>query len=348
MQTGGAARVTAILCNGLLELGHEVYLATNTATQSISYPLSKGVNIIPAYKQHGGLFKKASSLLYHLKILRNFCNSIRPDIIIGEQENGALYGYLAKFGLKIPMIGHRHNSFKILGLSPFQKWVFNKAEVTVLLHNEDKKFCANKLNNTCVIYNPCSFKVVPRNNIRKKIVIAVGSINRWHDKGLDIILNVWQSIIKEYGEWKLEIVGNGKKEDEEFIKNMAEELGISDSVEFTGFIYNVDEHLREASIFVLPSRVEGFPMVLNEAISQGCACLAFELDGVLPEIYSNRAVRQVVDGHIDEYAKELAALMSDENMRSSLSSQSQTEIIKYNPENIVKQWDVLIRDILKK
>ena len=59
---------------------------------------------------------------------------------------------------------------------------------------------------------------------------------------------------------------------------------MEDSVEFLGFKKDVEKLYQDASIFVLSSRYEGFGLVLIEAMSQGCACIACDYKGRQREI----------------------------------------------------------------
>jgi glycosyltransferase involved in cell wall biosynthesis len=60
------------------------------------------------------------------------------------------------------------------------------------------------------------------------------------------------------------------------MKQLAKDLNISNEVEFLGRVNNVDFHLSEASIFILPSILEGFPNALCEAMSVGLPSVCFD------------------------------------------------------------------------
>ena len=63
------------------------------------------------------------------------------------------------------------------------------------------------------------------------------------------------------------------------LKKLCCSLGLAESVEFTGMIRNVTEYLRNADLFVLPSRTEGLSNALLEAMSYGLPCIATKVGG---------------------------------------------------------------------
>lgn len=344
---GGAARVTTILANELVKNNYEISIATNLAYRGVVYDLDPSIKLFSFYTKKDQNKGTISKILRHAYYLRKVIKAVKPDLIIGEQEGGILYSYLAKMFLGIPMIGHRHNTFKILGLSKAYRLIYKMPQKTVLLHNEDVRYVDGKIQNAVAIYNPHTFPVINKLCERKNQVICVGSINRWYNKGLDVMIRMWGDIADKHKEWKLVIVGGGSDASFQILKSMTAECNCTDSVVFTGTVNNVDNLLQESAIFALPSRVEGFPMVLNEAISQGCPSIAFSLDGVLAEIYSDKSVCQIPDGDTEMFKKELENLMGDEKLRCNYSNEALKETTKYLPEVIVKEWITIINEVVK-
>lgn len=88
------------------------------------------------------------------------------------------------------------------------------------------------------------------------------------------------------------VVGTGTYEKE--VKFSAEELGISDLVEFTGYVPSVPEQLARADIYVLPSYCEALGIALEEAMANGLVCVARNNGGV-PEIWPPSELELLVD-----------------------------------------------------
>jgi len=82
---------------------------------------------------------------------------------------------------------------------------------------------------------------------------------------------------KQCSEARLVIVGSGPIQSQ--LERMAGELGIVDSVEFVGLQSDVPAQLHRGAIGVLPSRWEGMPNALLEAMACGLACVATRVSG---------------------------------------------------------------------
>ena len=341
---GGAARVTTVVANELVKKGYNIAIATNLSTRSCVYQLDHNIKVFNIYGEKK--YFSFINLLDHILRLRKVVNEFKPDVIIGEQENGIIYAKFATLCLGIPIIGHRHNTFKILGLSKLQRLIYNSVSTTVLLHKTDVAFVEKKITKAQAIYNPCSFdiKYVPQKE-KKKIIAVVGSTKRYLDKGFDLAIDVWHTLAHQYPDWHLYIIGGGSETNEEILKQKIVDYGLVDRVTLTGFVNDIENRLHEASIFLLPSRVEGFPMVINEAISQGCACASFSLQGVMKELYSNAAVLISEDGDLDSFCYNVGRMIESFDTRETLAENAQSELKKYQPEVIVNDWIDLIDKI---
>ena len=104
-------------------------------------------------------------------------------------------------------------------------------------------------------------------------------------KGINFLLEAVSILQKKYKKIiRVAIVGDGPQK-KELIK-MCEELKIKDSVEFLGFQRDVDQIMRSSRVLVLPSRWEGFGLVLLEAMKNKLPIVATNVGGI-PEIITN-------------------------------------------------------------
>lgn len=108
-----------------------------------------------------------------------------------------------------------------------------------------------------------------------KRVITAARLSR--EKGIDILIRAWANVVQQEKNLKLIIVGNGPLEGE--LKKLCKAVGVAELVEFAGMVQNVKEHLRDADLFVLPSRAEGLSNALLEAMSHGLPCIATNVGG---------------------------------------------------------------------
>ena len=103
-------------------------------------------------------------------------------------------------------------------------------------------------------------------------MLAVGRLQL--QKGFDLLLQAWQSVLRQMPEARLRIVGGGPLGAE--LAALATTLGVAASVEFTAPTDRIEALYREAAVFVLSSRYEGMPLALLEAQALGVPAVAFD------------------------------------------------------------------------
>ena len=143
----------------------------------------------------------------------------------------------------------------------------------------------------------------------------------------------------------MEIYGKIDKE-KKHIK-LAEKLGISENVLFFKPVKNIQDKYKEASIYALSSRSEGFGMVLIEAMAYGIPCVAFDCPCGPSGIISNGVNGFLVpNGDITALSDKINKLIEDEPLRKSMGYKARIDVKRYLPDKIVSEWDQLFKDIL--
>jgi len=100
-------------------------------------------------------------------------------------------------------------------------------------------------------------------------------------KGVDILLKAWAIVISKFKDAHLTVLGDGPEKTK--LEKQAKDLGVYKSVHFCGYKTNVKDYLAIANIFVFPSRGEGMPNALLEAMAFGLPCIATPVGGI-PDI----------------------------------------------------------------
>jgi glycosyltransferase involved in cell wall biosynthesis len=113
---------------------------------------------------------------------------------------------------------------------------------------------------------------------REQVVVCVAQLR--YQKGIDVLLQAWRLVLQQLPQTvqaSLILVGNGPIQSQ--LDYMAQALGIAGSVEFAGEQKDVAAQFHRGAIAVLPSRFEGMPNALLEAMACGLACVATRVSG---------------------------------------------------------------------
>ncbi len=136
-------------------------------------------------------------------------------------------------------------------------------------------------------------------------VIFVGQLI--HRKGVDLLLDAMRPLFKQYANLFLIIIGKGEMLDS--IRQQAEAAGVIDRVVFEGALHSdkIPARMAAADVLVLPSRWDGWGMVVNEAFSVGAPVIVSDRCGAAD------LVRNSVNGYVfrSEDAQDLYKCLSD-------------------------------------
>lgn len=228
---------------------------------------------------------------------------------------------LARLGRKrILMHVHMGNQLKNHTDNGLFKWCLRRADLIILLAKKWQTLFQEQYADiktpTTVLYNAC--EEVPEIPFEEKenIIIMAALFN--NNKAPDLLLKAWQQIGSSYPDWRILMLGNGEVER---FRQMAEEMGISDSVTFTGYLEGEEkeEVFRKASICCMCSYEEGFPMVVLEAWAHGI-CVVTTPVGGLPEFLEDGKNALVFDfGDWQGLACQLELLTKDTMMRKMIA-----------------------------
>ncbi len=301
---GGAERVAAFLANGFVGRGHEVFFFADLYEEQ-TYVLNDAVkvqNLVP--QTHYKLKKWGSAIFF----LRKKLKKDKPDVIIGIMSLCSVVAKLASIGMGIPVVATEHNAFERPDEVGFSIWerlykfhLTRVFDVLTVLTEADRSILGGRRKNVLVMPNPLIFVPVEVISSKDKVILAAGRVDNWHVKGFDVLIRAWARVVSgsesqsltpnpspkgdgNYG-WKLVIAGVWRNpETRTFLDGIAKECGVLDKIEYIGFVEDMQKLYAESSIFVLSSRYEGFGLVLIEAMSQGCACIACDYKGRQREI----------------------------------------------------------------
>lgn len=278
--SGGTERVTTVIANEFANSGEQVYILSLYSGDQPFFEQNSHIVNACLFDQKISMKKHFFETVFKI---RKYLIKNQIDTLIVVDSISCVFTVPACVGLHVNHICWEHFNLKVNLGSRFRslgRWMAAKwCDHIVTLTERDKVFWVETYHNIekkiTVIPNPTAYDEVDHvPSLESKIVLAVGRLD--YIKGFDLLLEAWAIFCKQNDDWTLSIVGGG--EEELRLKQIANDLGISSRVIFWGQQKNVDQFYRQASIYCLSSRNEGFPMVLLEAQSYGLPIVAFDCD----------------------------------------------------------------------
>lgn len=177
-------------------------------------------------------------------------------------------------------------------------------------------------------------------NVRNKFV--VGTIARLvPQKDLTTLLRAFSAMKSTIVGAELLIVGEGYLQTK--LRKEAERLNISDSVSWIGKTDKVADEIQKMDLFVLPSKYEGFGMVMLEAIQLGKAVVAAR-NSAIPEVLGTDSKGLFATGNfVDLETKLLRFHNDDERFELILTQRKRLRI--FDPQSMYELTDVLYRQV---
>ncbi|MER6008979.1 glycosyltransferase [Nonomuraea angiospora] len=178
--------------------------------------------------------------------------------------------------------------------------------------------------------------------LNARTVIAIGRLTKV--KGFDLLLRAWQRISATHPGWTLRIVGSGPERAR--LLKLVGDLGLACSVELPGPSSDIGAELDDASMFVLSSRREGFPMTILEALSKGVPVIAFDCPHGPGEIITHGHDGLLVPRRdVAALAEAVGLLIEDEAGRHMMGTAALDTAKRYAPEIVGRRWSELLAEL---
>ncbi len=177
------------------------------------------------------------------------------------------------------------------------------------------------------------------NDQHHPVVVCIGRL--CYQKGVDVLLQAW-SLLHEKKllqplQARLLIVGDGPMRHQ--FEAMAQALGIADSVEFRGEQRDIPAYFHQGTIAVLPSRSEGMPNVLLEAMACALPCIATRVSGCEELIQHGANGLLVEPEDYEELAQTLLTLLTHPTRARSYGQAARVTVEQhYSLEHIIDMY----------
>ncbi len=365
---GGVEMVISSLANALVEKGYDVEILCIYRLGEPAYFFDDRIKITYLTDVHPNReeFKAAirsknpvkiiKEAFYAIKVLRlkekvikNAVKNIYEGVVISTRHEHSVL--LSKYGnkgvLKIAQLHSDHNFEKKL-LDEIKHKYENIDYFTLLTEqttNEIKNFMQGYNNKTKCITIPNFLSEIPElvEIERKNQVVSVGRLSP--EKGFSRLLDVWALFSKEHPDWTLKIIGDG--EERSSLETKANELGISNSVVFTGMLPHetVLAEMMSSQIYAMTSFTEALPMVIIEAASCGIPAVAFDVRvGPIALIKNNETGILIEDSNINEFSNALSYLADNSILCREMGENARENSYNYSKEKVIYLWEKVIKE----
>ncbi len=187
-----------------------------------------------------------------------------------------------------------------------------------------------------------------------QVLLSIGAIHP--RKGIDLLLEAWVSLARRYPDAQLYLIGmrhdlNAPKLAE--FKYRVDELlaasGAADRAHFLDYIDNVDAYLKAADILVFPSRREGMPNAVLEAMASGLPCILAPFIGLSPD-FGRPNEEYLPTAHDPEaITRAVARLLDDADLRQRLAANGRHWVQDtMNVEDMLDRYAELYKSIARK
>lgn len=357
---GGADRVITNKANWLAEHGYDVTIVTDTQMDhSPVYLLSPNVRLYDLavdFNQEYGhsipirIWWYFKLMRKYKTLLKKFLMKEQPDIVITTLARDldfltSIHDGSVKIG-ESHIARHYSRNFHLLEqkggvsklLAMYGRWkqerTVRKLDALVLLTSQDERNWKG-ITKTYVIPNFLTFQTEDFSTCENKQAICVGRYNE--QKGYEYMIEAWSIVNQRHPDWRLHVYGEGEIKKE--LQDLINAKGIEGKMILHDPVKNIMAKYLESSICILSSRYEGFGMVLVEAMECGLPCVSFDCPYGASDI-----IRHGEDGYLVEHlnsvqlAERICELIEDDDKRIEMGRKAKSNIQRYSPDAVMKQW----------
>ncbi len=298
------------------------------------------------------------------KVLKKVIRDNNYDVIHCNTPMGSVITRLAarcarKNGTKVIYTAHGFHFFKG---APFINWLLYypvewllafKTDVLITINDEDYRLAQKHMYAKKVTYVPGvgidmeKFSPLNAEERRTKraelgisdaeiMLLSVGELNR--NKNHELIIRA----IANFNNPKVHYVIVGKGPLNEYLNNMVKELNIKNQIHFLGFRTDIRDICSATDIFVFPSKREGLPVSVMEAMAVGTPVVCSDIRGNTDLIKSKRCLFDPKD--VDSAVSVIKQAIVSAN--EDIIKQNYKTLQKYNIKNVIEQMTDIYHEIV--
>ncbi|WP_283432295.1 glycosyltransferase [Neorhodopirellula lusitana] len=347
---GGAERVMAGLASRLADRGHEVTLMTLDDGRADRHKVSGRVQRTPLSVLSTA--QRPVSLWKRLVAIRRAIRGGEYQVVLSFCDWTNVLTLLATIGLRgcPPIVVSERSDPARQSLGPVREWlrrrVYRRAAAVVCLSSDVAATLTRMTGVTPIVIGSAVEEVAPAEPVAPTDgeplrLIAMGRLE--HEKGFDRLLRavVELQMVQGVPDWRLAILGDGSEA--EPLRLLAQELGVADRVEFMGWVSPVSSCLQASDVFVLPSRYEGFPSAMLEAMAAGVAVVAVDAGGSVRDTIRHGENGWLVKNQVESLTEGLSHVLIDTKLRQQMASNGPDTARQFSWPRMVDAYEGVLK-----
>jgi glycosyltransferase involved in cell wall biosynthesis len=328
-ELGGAQRYVAELASRQRRCGWTVHLATGTlGWLSDQEHAFSHVHHLPSLVREISPARDYAAL----RGIRRLLRTTSYDVVHTHSSKAGILGRVAAFLARVPLIAHTSHGSPLAERLSSSRWILYWCAEQLAALLTHRLFAISEVERAALrrwlrlrpgalrvmTIVPDYLRAIPptwsSTSGSRWELVSVG--NLYPNKGYDVLLAALAKVAETYPEVRLTVYGEGPER--EALEHLVSGLGLSDRVTLAGHVTDATARLSHAGTFVMPSRKEGLPLALLEAMAVAMPIVATDVGAVPDTLGSGVPVARA--GSADELAELLCSTLSSEGPRVALAS----------------------------
>lgn len=291
--------------------------------------------------------------IFHAFKLRKKIKTINPEVIVVCSHSSDTH-FIPFINKKIPKIKEFHYSKFIEekkrnkpGVTPKKiyykvaDYVESKYDRIVILNKDELKYY--KSDNVTFIPNPITFFPTKVSNLTNKIIVSAGRIAPV--KGFDVLVDIWEMVVKKQQDWELHIYGTGSPTYLKKIQDKITAKGLQKSLILKGSTKDIEGVFLNSSIFAMTSHNECFPLVLLESQACGLPIVSFDCPTGPRNIIDKNNGVLIPNKDNELFVNQLLELMNNQEKLIQMGTNARENASDFSVEKIMPLWVKLFNEL---
>lgn len=175
------------------------------------------------------------------------------------------------------------------------------------------------------------------------LISCVGNVSG--RKNQKLLMHAFASIAEQYPDWDLEFWG---EKNSNYAKSMEKEIKnkrLEKRIILRGKTNHIEKVYAKSDIFCIPSKSEGFPQGLAEAMSAELPCIGLKICGGTNELIHDAVNGYLVADDVNDLANALSELMRDKTKRKLMGKESKRIVSQYELSKMWALWEELLHNV---